>query len=102
MTSPETVKKTNVLWSLFTSVKLTLGLLIVLAVVSIFGTVIPQQEGAMELAEHLSPGLVNILISLQLFDMYHSLWFRLIIGTLALNLIICSLDRFPAAWKRFQ
>jgi len=67
----------------FTSVKLTLGLLIVLAVTSIFGTVIPQQEGAMELAEELSPGLVSLLSSLQLFDMYHSLWFRLIIGTLA-------------------
>jgi cytochrome c biogenesis protein len=56
----------------------------------------------MELAERLSPGLVSLLSSLQLFDMYHSIWFRLIIGTLALNLIICSLDRFPAALKRFQ
>ena len=102
MTPSETGKKSNVLWSLFTSVKLTLGLLIALAITSIFGTVIPQQEGAMELAERLSPGLVSILSSLQLFDMYHSLWFRLIIGTLALNLIICSLDRFPAALKRFQ
>jgi cytochrome c biogenesis protein len=102
MTLSETEKKSNVLWSVFTSVKLTLGLLIVLAVTSIFGTVIPQQEGAMELAERLSPGLVSLLSSLQLFDMYHSLWFRLIIGTLALNLIICSLDRFPSAWKRFQ
>ena len=102
MTLSVTEKKSNVLWSVFTSVKLTLGLLIVLAVTSIFGTVIPQQEGAMELAERLSPGLVSILSSLQLFDMYHSLWFRLIIGALALNLIICSLDRFPSAWKRFQ
>ncbi len=102
MTSPETAKKSNTLWSFFTSVKLTLALLIVLAVTSIFGTVIPQQEGAMELAEKLSPGLVSFLSSLQLFDMYHSLWFRLIIGILALNLIICSLDRFPSAWKRFQ
>jgi len=102
MTKSEPAKKSNVLWSVFTSVKLTLGLLIVLAVTSIFGTVIPQQEGAMELAEELSPGLVSLLSSLQLFDMYHSLWFRLIIGTLALNLIICSLDRFPSAWKRFQ
>jgi cytochrome c biogenesis protein len=102
MASSETVKKSNTLWSFFTSVKLTLGLLIVLAVTSIFGTVIPQQEGAMELAERLSPGLVSLLNSLQLFDMYHSLWFRLIIGTLALNLIICSLDRFPSAWRRFQ
>jgi len=102
MPSTETGKKSNALWNLFTSVKLTLGLLIALAITSIFGTVIPQQEGAMELAERLSPGLVSILSSLQLFDMYHSLWFRLIIGTLALNLIICSLDRFPAALKRFQ
>ncbi len=102
MTPSETGKKSNVLWNIFTSVKLTLGLLIALAITSIFGTVIPQQEGAMELAERLSPGLVSILSSLQLFDMYHSLWFRLIIGTLALNLIVCSLDRFPAALKRFQ
>jgi cytochrome c biogenesis protein len=102
MTQPETGKKSKALWTLFTSVKLTMGLLIVLAITSIFGTVIPQQEGAMELAERLSPGLVSLLSSLQLFDMYHSLWFRLIIGTLALNLIICSSDRFPAALKRFQ
>jgi cytochrome c biogenesis protein len=102
MPSSQNGKKPNALWTLFTSVKLTLGLLIVLAVTSILGTVIPQQEGAMELAERLSPGLVKILSSLQLFDMYHSLWFRLIIGILVLNLIVCSLDRFPAAWKRFQ
>jgi cytochrome c biogenesis protein len=102
MPSSQNGKKSNALWKLFTSVKLTLGLLIVLAVNSIFGTVIPQQEGAMDLPERLSPGLVSLLSSLQLFDMYHSLWFRLIIGTLALNLIICSLDRFPTAWKRFQ
>jgi len=102
MPSSQNGNKSNALWNLFTSVKLTLGLLIVLATTSIFGTVIPQQEGAMELAERLSPGLVSLLSSLQLFDMYHSLWFRLIIGTLALNLIICSLDRFPAALKRFQ
>jgi cytochrome c biogenesis protein len=102
MAQSETGKKSNALWNLFTSVKLTLGLLIVLAVTSIFGTVIPQQEGAMELAGKLSPGLVSLLSTLHLFDMYHSLWFRLIIGTLALNLIICSLDRFPAALKRFQ
>jgi len=102
MTSSETGTKENLLWNVFTSVKLTLGLLIALALTSIFGTVIPQQEGAMEFAARLSPGLVSILNSLQLFDMYHSLWFRLLIGTLGLNLVICSLDRFPAALKRFQ
>jgi cytochrome c biogenesis protein len=34
--------------------------------------------------------------------MYHSLWFRLLIGALALNLIVCSLDRLPTTLKRFK
>lgn len=90
------------LWSAFSSIKLTIVLLIVLAVTSIFGTVIPQQEGALELAEKLSPSLFRLFSNLQLFDMYHSFWFRLIIGALAVNLIVCSLDRFPSSLKRFR
>jgi len=94
--------KSFYLWSAFSSIKLTLFLLILLAVVSIFGTLIPQQEGAMELAEKLSPGLVRFLSSVQIFDMYHSIWFRLIIGALAVNLVVCSLDRFPSSLRRFR
>lgn len=90
------------IWGAFTSIRLTLFLLILLAVTSIFGTVIPQQEGALQMAEKLSPGLFRFLSSLQLFDMYHSIWFRLIIGALAVNLIVCSLDRFPSSLKRFR
>jgi cytochrome c biogenesis protein len=90
------------LWSAFSSIKLTLFLLILLAVTSIFGTLIPQQESAIRFAENLSPSLVRILDSLQLFDMYHSWWFRLIIGALAVNLTVCSLDRFPSSLKRFR
>jgi cytochrome c biogenesis protein len=97
-----TEKSANVLWRFLSSVKLTIALLIILAVTSIFGTVIPQQEGAMEFAQRLSPSLVRLLGALQLFDMYHSLWFRLLIGTLALNLIVCSLERLPASLKRFR
>jgi cytochrome c biogenesis protein len=99
---PENNKKSFSLWNTFSSVKLTLFLLILLAVTSIFGTIIPQQEGAMELAEKLSPTLVRLLSSLQLFDMYHSLWFKLIIGVLVVNLIVCSVDRFPSSLKRFR
>jgi cytochrome c biogenesis protein len=100
--SPEDHKRSFSLWNTFRSIKLTLFLLILLAVTSIFGTVIPQQEGAMELAQKLSPALVRLLSSLQLFDMYHSLWFRLIIGFLVANLIVCSVDRFPSSLKRFR
>ncbi len=42
-------KNSNIVWELFSSVKLVLFLLIILAITSIFGTIIPQQERAKEL-----------------------------------------------------
>jgi len=95
-------KRSDIIWDIFSSVKLTLTLLIILAVTSIAGTVIPQQEGAMEFAQRLSPGLVKLFNSLQLFDMYHSLWFRVIFALLSLNLIVCSMKRFQVTLNLFQ
>ena len=95
-------KKSNIIWDIFSSVKLTLALLIILAVTSIAGTVIPQREGAVEFAQKLSPALVQLLNSLQLFDIYHSLWFRIMIALLSLNLIVCSMKRFQVTLKLFQ
>ena len=82
--------------------RLTIVLLIILAVTSIFGTVIPQQEAAISFAQKLNPSLANFLQSLQLFDMYHSIWFRLIIGLISVNLVICSLNRLPTTIRRFR
>jgi cytochrome c biogenesis protein len=102
MSSTETKKQNDAIWSALASVKLTLLLLIILAAASILGTIIPQQERAMEWAQQLSPSMVSFLNSLQLFDLYHSVWFRLIIGVLALNLVVCSIDRFPSSLKRYR
>jgi cytochrome c biogenesis protein len=95
-------KNSNLIWRFFSSVKLTLVLLIILAIASLLGTLIPQQEGAVEFARGLSPGVFQVFSSLNLFDMYHSSWFRIIIGLLALNLIVCSINRLPATLKLFQ
>ena len=95
-------KKTNVLWKFLSSVKLTIVLLILLAIVSVLGTLIPQQQGAEEFAKSLTPGMFRLLSKFQLFDMYNAPWFRLLIGFLALNLIVCSINRFPSTWKRFS
>jgi len=74
-------KKTNPLWNILRSVRLTLILLSILAILSIIGTVVQQQEGS---------------------GIYHSIWFRLIVFCLSVNLIICSIDRFPATLKLFR
>jgi cytochrome c biogenesis protein len=88
--------------SLFSSPKLTICLLIIIAVASIVGTIIPQQYDGGESLRHLSPGLIEAFKSLQLFDMYHSAWFIILMCLLSLNLIACSLNRFPASWRLFK
>jgi cytochrome c biogenesis protein len=102
MSNPSTTNTPNLFWRFFRSVKLTIVLLILLATVSILGTLIPQQEQAVDFARGLSPGTFRLFSGLGLFDMYHAAWFRIILGCLAVNLIICSLDRFPGTWKRFR
>lgn len=74
-------KKTNPLWNFLRSVRLTLVLLSILAVASIIGTLIQQQDSA---------------------AIYHSIWFRFIIFFLSINLIVCSIDRFPATLNLFH
>jgi cytochrome c biogenesis protein len=88
--------------SFLSSVKLTIILLIIIAIASILGTIIPQEYEGGESFRHLAPELVKVLNSLQLFDMYHSVWFIILMVLLSLNLIVCSLKRFPASWKLFR
>jgi len=102
MKSSTSTQHSSGIWKFFASVKLAIFLLIILAIVSILGTVIPQQQGAVEFASGLNPATRQFFTSLDLFDMYHSIWFRILLGLIALNLIVCSLDRFPATWKRFR
>ena len=88
-------------WSLLSSVKLTIVLLIIISITSILGTVIPQQEADI-FASRLSPGLVTVFRELQLFNIYHSTWFVSLMVLLSINLIVCSAKRLPASWRLFR
>ncbi|MBW2017014.1 MAG: cytochrome c biogenesis protein ResB [Deltaproteobacteria bacterium] len=79
MTRSKKSQSPHPLWRFLKSLRLTFFLLLGLAAVSILGTVVPQFS-----------------------DLYHSLWFRLFIGLLALNLLICSIDRFPQNWRLYR
>ncbi len=96
------MSKKNPVWSFFTSVKLAIVLLVLISIASILGTLIPQQGAAGPLIGRLSPGVVAVMRSLQLFDIFHSAWFMILMALLAANLIACSINRFPAAWNRFR
>jgi cytochrome c biogenesis protein len=87
------------LWDFFCSLKLTMFLLISLAVISIIGTVIPQGIPPEEYLAQISPAKIKLYKALGFFDMYHSWWFILLLYLLTVNLIACSFKRLPHIWK---
>ncbi|TLM67213.1 MAG: cytochrome c biogenesis protein ResB [Deltaproteobacteria bacterium] len=90
------------LWDFFCSLKLAIITLILLAATSIIGTVIEQGMTPEELAEKSGWNLNTLQFldqSINAFDMYHSWWFLSLMGLFAVNLICCSIKRFPFVWK---
>jgi len=87
------------LWDFFCSLKLTMFLLISLAVISIIGTIIPQGSVPPEYLATISPAKHQIYKALGFFDMYHSWWFILLLYLLTVNLVACSIKRLPHIWK---
>ena len=87
------------LWDFFCSLKLTMFLLISLAVISIIGTIIPQGTIPPEYLATISPAKHQIYKALGFFDMYHSWWFILLLYLLTVNLVACSIKRLPHIWK---
>jgi cytochrome c biogenesis protein len=86
-------------WKFLSSVKLAVILLIILAIVSVIGTVIQQNEAPETYLREYSQNTVNLFEALGFFDMYHTWWFVLLLFLLTANLAVCTLDRFPTTWK---
>ncbi len=94
------MQKDNSIWQLFASVKLALVTISLLAITSIIGTVIPQKKSPEFYADAYGEAMARLFHVLDIPDMYNSWWFIGLLALLSLNLIICSLERFPAAWKQ--
>jgi cytochrome c biogenesis protein len=99
---PEERKKTeakktlvDIIWDFFTSLKLLIVLLLVLSALSIAGTVIEQNKPLQDYYRFFNPETVELFSKLGLLDMYHSWWFTTCLALLALNLIACTMERYP-------
>lgn len=115
-------KSKNPIWAFLASVKLALLLITLLASTSIIGTVIEQnqstehyaQQGSILISkvfqilpfkanEHYAKQgeklFAEVIVALNLDDMYNSIWFLSLLGAFSLNLIVCSLDRIPTVIK---
>ncbi len=89
----------RVLYDIFSSVKLAIVLLLTLAVTSIVGTIIEQQQDPEKYLREYGETTYRILKFLGFTDVYHSWWYIALLTLLALNLIICSIKRLPKIWK---
>lgn len=86
-------------WDFFCSLKLTIVLLISLALTSIIGTVLPQGQLPPEYVAQISQAKLQIYSKLGFFDMYHSWWFIALLYIFSLNLTCCSIKRLPHVFK---
>ncbi len=92
-------KEKNVVWEFFASVKLALFTLFVLAAASIIGTVVPQNEAPEKYMHMYGPAVTKFFTALHIIDMYNSWWFQAMLVTFSLNLVVCTIERFPMLWN---
>ena len=86
-------------WKSFSSVRLTVFLLLSLAATSILGTLIPQNKAVDAYRQAFGDVIAHVLVTLDVVDMYHSWWFQLLLILLTVNIFVCSFERLKATWR---
>jgi len=97
------------IWRFFTSVRLALVLILILTAAVLVGTLLDQIPPSvlsdssqhaqwLERARTKYGVWTNVFDFLGLFNIFHGLWFRVIIGLLTANIIVCTLNRWKGIW----
>lgn len=86
-------------WRFFASVKLAIVLIILITLASILGTLIPQGRSGAEYAARYD-GLAGLFTSLRLTRLYQSGWYLTLLLLFALNIVVCTLARLGAKWRK--
>ncbi|MFN8622940.1 MAG: cytochrome c biogenesis protein ResB [Chloroflexota bacterium] len=111
----------NAAWRTLTSVRFAVILIILIAIAGLIGTVVRQFPSAAihdpgryadEIADmhrrwdaiapfgvSIGPTLVNVFDTLGFFRVFSTPWFVLILVTLVVAIVCCTLDRTPRLWR---
>ncbi|OHX13494.1 cytochrome C biogenesis protein [Chromobacterium sphagni] len=92
----------HALYELFSSMRFAIGLLTILAIASIIGTVLKQNEPYPNYAFEFGQFWFQAFEQLGLFDVYHSAWFLTILAFLVLSLTLCVLRNGPGFVKQMR
>ncbi|HEY6328777.1 MAG TPA: cytochrome c biogenesis protein ResB [Blastocatellia bacterium] len=90
----------NVL-ALLSSTKFGVVMLTILLICSVIGMLIMQtvDQDFHKYYAKLTASQQVVYSALDLFDIYHSWYFDLLLSITGLNIILASIDRFPTAWQ---
>ncbi|MGH9755330.1 MAG: cytochrome c biogenesis protein ResB [Blastocatellia bacterium] len=91
----------DVFLNLLSSVPFGIVLLSLLIIACMIGMLIQQQEldSFRSYYAELTPAEKIVYGRLGFFDIYHASYFHLLLLLLSLNIILASIDHFPAAWS---
>ncbi|MCW5830805.1 MAG: cytochrome c biogenesis protein ResB [Deltaproteobacteria bacterium] len=96
----------RLLWNFFSDVRVGVGLLVLLALLTMAGTFVPQVTGNISdvtgYIDRIGRDRGMLYNRLGLFDLYNAWYFNATLGLMCLALIVVSLDRFPKHWKLFR
>ena len=81
------------------SVKLAIFLIIIITSATMVGTFIPQLRSAEEYAARYDQ-ISELLMQLEITDLYHSWWFKALLILFSLNIMICTLTRLSPKLRR--
>ena len=98
------------LWRLLTSMRFALVLILALAVLGLIGTLVIQAPAGVladptakaDWIDQIRPkygGWTNVMDTLGVFQIFDSIWFRVIAAALVISTTACSLHRIPGMWK---
>lgn len=87
------LKKTRI-WKFFSSSRLAIWLLAIIAGLSLLGTLIPQNQGPDFYIDRFGHVGYRTLLKTGLSDIYSSPWFIFLIILFSINLTVCLLNRF--------
>lgn len=89
---------------MFNSVRTGIILLITVGLTSAAGTLILQRPmtDPEKMQSAYSPAALRWLDTLGLTDVFHAWWFAGLLALLGINIVLVSLERFPAAWRFFS
>ncbi|MFN3467272.1 MAG: cytochrome c biogenesis protein ResB, partial [Candidatus Brocadiales bacterium] len=84
----------SLLWSSFTSVKLAVTLIFLIAVACGLGTFIVQDKTPEVYKARFGDSLASLLQLTQFTHVFSSYWFTLLLVLLVVNLVCCTIDRW--------